>query len=151
MNRPTAIITEPVMTVQRMPELLASRPISSPPTAPPNIDSDTASEGTCRAPPVSEAISFSPTAVIHGPPNDRPSRTSDTLATTQEVRVSIDRASVARVSMGRCSVERDSMPCVVKPVPGGLALKSKGLGGFQSPRPGRIRGATVYPRQGGDK
>ena len=103
---------------------MASRPISSPPTALPNMDSDTASDGTCRAPPVSDAISFNPTAVIHGPPNDRPSRISDTLATTQEVRVSIERVS-ARVSMGRGSVERDSMSCVVKPVPGGLALSQR--------------------------
>ena len=80
-------------------------------------------------PPVSDAISFNPTAVIHGPPNDRPSRISDTLAITQEVRVSIVRVSAVRVSMGRCSIERDSMSCVVKPVPGGLAL---------SQRPGRV-------------
>ena len=72
--------------------------------------SDTASDGTCRAPPVSEAISFNPTAVIHGPPNDRPSRISETLATTQEVRVSIERASVL---------------CVVTPVPGGSAWKCR--------------------------
>ena len=90
--------------------MLASRPISSPPTAPPNMASDTASDGTCRAPPVSEAISFKPTAVIHGPPNDRPSRISETLATTQEVRVSIERAS---------------MLCVVTPVPGGSAWKCR--------------------------
>jgi hypothetical protein len=40
------------------------------------------------------------------------------------VRVSIERVS-ARVSMGRGSGERDSMSCVVKPVPGGLALSQR--------------------------
>jgi len=30
-------------------------------------------------------------AVIHGPPNDSPSMISETLATTQEVRLSIER------------------------------------------------------------
>ena len=78
--------------------------------------SDTASDGTCRAPPVSEAISFKPTAVIHGPPNDRPSRISETLATTQEVRVSIERASMGRVSR---------LDVVVTPVPGGSAWKCR--------------------------
>src|SRR5689334_525749 len=99
--------------------------------APPNNASDTASDGTCRAPPVSVAISFSPTAVIHGPPNDRPSRISETLATTHEVRVSIERVG-ARVSMTRDSVERGPRSFVVKPVPGGLALRQRvGTGSYR--------------------
>jgi hypothetical protein len=49
---------------------------------------------------------------------------SETLAIIQEVRVSIERVS-ARVAMGRDSFERDSLSCVVKPVPGGLALSQK--------------------------
>jgi hypothetical protein len=53
---------------------------------------------------MSSAMTFSPTVVIHGPPNDMPSSSSDTLATTQDVRVSI---------------ERDSLLCVFKPGPGG--------------------------------
>jgi hypothetical protein len=44
------------------------------------------------------ATDFNPTAVIHIPPNDRPSSSKEMLATTQEVRV--------------------SMLCVVKPFPG---------------------------------
>jgi len=75
--------------------------------------------------------------VIHGPPNDRPSRINDTLATTQEVRVSIERVS-ARVSMGRGSGERDSMSCVVKPVPGGLALSQRAWAGSDRLGPGEF-------------
>ena len=72
-----------------------------PPTPVPKNASDTASAGTCRAPPVSAAISFKPTAVIHGPPNDRPSSISDTLATTHEVRVSIECGAAAPRIKGR--------------------------------------------------
>ena len=74
---------------------------------------------------MSEAITFKPTAVIHGPPNDIPSITSETLATSHEARVSIDRTSVGRVSMGRAPLERVSVLCVVKPSPGGLALSDR--------------------------
>ena len=60
-----------------------------PPAAAPSQASELASDGTERAPPMSAAIAFSPTAVIHGPPNDMPRSASDMLATTHEVRVSI--------------------------------------------------------------
>ena len=76
-----------------------------PPTAEPNHASELASAGTERAPPMSAAIDFSPTAVIHGAPNDMPRHVSATLATTQELRVSTERVSIL---------------CVVNPVPGGL-------------------------------
>jgi hypothetical protein len=54
------------------------------------------------------------------------------------VRVSIDRVSAARVSMGRCSIERDSMSCVVKPVPGGLALRQRARAGSDRLGPGEF-------------
>ncbi len=64
--------------------------------------------------------------MIHGPPNDMPSSNSDTLATTQEVRVSIERAATGRTS-ARGSIASASMSCVVKRVPGGSALM-EGMG-----------------------
>jgi hypothetical protein len=66
------------------------------------------------------AISFSPTAVIHGPPNDMPSSTSETEATTQEVRVSIE-CGRSRVSTDRAPAGGGSLAGTVKPNPGGLA------------------------------
>src|SRR5262249_38140470 len=39
---------------------------------------------------MSAAMVFSPTTTIHGPPNDRPSRTNETVAITHDSRVSID-------------------------------------------------------------
>ena len=67
------------------------------------------------------------------------------LATTHEVRVSIERDADA--SNGRAPLERVSMLCVVKPFPGGLAWIER-VWRFTPPRPRRIRGATVYPRAG---
>ena len=89
---------------------------------------------------------MSPTAVIHGPPNDRPSRISETLAMTHEVRVSIERAS-----MGRVSLERESMSCVVKPVPGGLALSQRAGAGSDRLGPGEVEVLLCTQRQGGNK
>ena len=96
---------------------------------------------------MSEAISFNPTAVIHGPPNDRPSRISDTLATTHEVRVSIERVSRACVD-GSLLVERDSMSCVVKPVPGGLALSQRAWAGSDRLGPGEVEVLLCTQRLG---
>ena len=102
MNSPMVIITAPNITVQRMPYFSATRPIRMPPTAEPNQASEAASEGTERCPPISAAIDFSPTEVIHGAPKESPSRSRAMLATTQEVRV--------------------SMLDVVNPIPGGLTM-----------------------------
>src|SRR5262247_3426945 len=43
---------------------------------------------------MSAAMVFSPTATIHGPPNERPSRSTETNAITHEARVSIDLVSM---------------------------------------------------------
>ena len=103
-----------------MPYRLAIRPIRMPPTPVPKNASDTASAGTCRAPPVSAAISFKPTAVIHGPPNDRPSSISEMLATTHDVRVSIECGAAAPAPKDAVS-PRASRISVVTPDPGGMA------------------------------
>ena len=103
--------------------------------------SDTASDGTCRAPPVSEAISFNPTAVIHGPPNDRPSRISETLATTQEVRVSIERASRCVVAWSSDSSSRAGS--------GGSEVQAQGW--TDGLGPGEFEVLLCTQRQGGNK
>ena len=61
-----------------------------PPAAVPSQASAFASAGTERAPPVSAAIAFKPTAVIHGAPKDMPSSANETPATTQEARDSTE-------------------------------------------------------------
>jgi len=99
------IITAPNITVSRIPKRSATCPIKMPPAAAPNQTSELASAGTERASPISAAICFNPTAVIHGAPNDMPRHSSDMLATTQEVFDSMDRVT------GNCAVN---------PIPGGL-------------------------------
>ena len=114
-----------------MPKRSAMRPIRMPPTAEPNQASELASAGTERAPPISSAIGLSATEVIQGAPNDRPSRTSEIPATTQEARVSIERVSEL---------------CVVNPIPGRarraiwrgrakLVLCSEAVGGLEMRKP----------------
>src|SRR5262249_8498240 len=65
------------------------RPITRPPIEVPNQASALASDGTERVPPRSAAIALRPTAGIHSPPNERDISTTETVATTQEVRVSM--------------------------------------------------------------
>src|SRR4051794_8621136 len=65
------------------------RPIITPPTAVPSQPSELASEGAERAPPRSAAIAVNPTAVIQSAPKDVESRMTDTVAVTQEDRVSM--------------------------------------------------------------
>jgi tripartite-type tricarboxylate transporter receptor subunit TctC len=103
------IITAPGITDQRMPKRSAMRPIMMPPAAEPSQTSELASAGTERASPISAAMDFNATAVIHGAPNDMPSSSNEMLATTQEERVSMDRGV--------------SILCVVKPIPGGLTRR----------------------------
>jgi hypothetical protein len=100
MKSPTHIDTDPPITVQRMPNRSASRPIVIPPTAEPSQASEAASDGTERDPPTSTEIGFSPTAMIQNTPNDTASSTSATLATTHEALV--------------------SMLGLIKPIPGGF-------------------------------
>ena len=61
---PSATISAPPMTVQRMPSRSASQPIAIPPRAEPNQASAKASAGTERALPSSAAIGFSATTVM---------------------------------------------------------------------------------------
>ena len=78
----------------------AIRPITTPPNAVPSQPSELASDGAERAPPRSAAIDFRPTAVIQSAPNEIESSTTDTLAATQEDRVSmlgIDQRQVPAV------------------------------------------------------
>src|SRR4051794_37167212 len=93
MKSPIAIANAPKMTVQRTPYQSASRPITTPPKEVPSQASELASEGAARAPPRSAAIAFSPTAVIQGAPKETAIRTTDTVATTQEVRESMEGLS----------------------------------------------------------
>src|SRR5205085_9039977 len=88
MASPMQIATAPKITVQRMPKRCAIRPMATPPTEVPIQASETASDGTERAPPSSAAIGFKPTAAIQSAPNEVASSATDTVATIQEDRVS---------------------------------------------------------------
>ena len=68
-DRPSPIISEPPITVQRAPMRSATWPIMMPPRPEPNQASELASAGTERAPPASAAMSFSATAVSQAAPN----------------------------------------------------------------------------------
>src|SRR3954452_18282410 len=97
MKRPTPIMIEPAITVQRVPTRSATRDIRMPPTPEPSHASALASAGTEREPPTSAAISFSATAVIHAAPNDIARINNATEATAQEALVSTD-------VVGSCSI-----------------------------------------------
>src|SRR5689334_5056272 len=88
--RPRPIISEPRITVVRVPMRSARCDIRMPPVPEPSQASALASAGTERAPPASLAMSFSATAVIHAAPNDMPRITRATEATTHEVLVSTE-------------------------------------------------------------
>src|SRR3954468_17942933 len=91
-DSPSPIISEPKITVQRVPTRSASRDIIMPPTPDPSHASALASAGTERDPPTSAAMSFSATAVIHAAPNDIARISSATEATAQEALVSMELA-----------------------------------------------------------
>src|SRR5437764_11688759 len=93
------IATAPKITVQRMPKRCAIRPMATPPTEVPIQASETASDGTERAPPSSAAIGFKPTAAIQSAPNEVASSATDTVATIQEDRVS--RLGASKPNPGR--------------------------------------------------
>src|SRR6185312_7565077 len=88
--RPTQIISEPKITVQRVPTRSAIRPIMIPPRPEPSQVSELASAGIERAPLTSAAMSLSATAVIQAAPNDIIIVSSATHATTQDALVSTD-------------------------------------------------------------
>src|SRR2546421_4897672 len=73
--------------------------MATPPTEVPIQASETASDGTDRAPPSSAAIGFKPTAAIQSAPNEVASSATDTVATIQEDRVS--RLGASKPDPGR--------------------------------------------------
>src|SRR5665647_721407 len=89
-ERPRPIISEPKITVQRVPTRSAIRAMMMPPVPEPTHANALASAGTERDPPTSLAMSLSATAVIHAAPNDIPMMKSAAEATAQEVLVSIE-------------------------------------------------------------
>src|SRR3954468_14038728 len=82
--RPSPIINEPDITVQRVPTRSAIRDMMMPPMPEPNHASALASAGTERNPPASPAISLSATTVIQAAPNDIPRIASAAAATAQD-------------------------------------------------------------------
>src|SRR5690349_4009842 len=94
-NSPHAIITEPNMTVQRVPTRLATCPIRMPPPPAQSHAAALAAAGTARAPPTSAAMSLSATVLIHTPPNAIVSTASAVTAMRQDCAVSIDRVGEA--------------------------------------------------------
>src|SRR4051812_43483624 len=100
-KRPRPIISEPKITVQRVPTRSAIRDMMMPPTPEPSHASALASAGTERDPPTSVAISLSATAVIQAAPNDIPRMASATEATVQEALVSTEPE-------GNCSIGKES-------------------------------------------
>src|ERR1700716_304735 len=95
--RPRPIISEPKITVQRVPTRSAIRDMMMPPMPEPSHASALASAGTERNPPTSPAMSLSATAVIQAAPNDIARMTSATEATAQDALVSMELA-------GNCSI-----------------------------------------------
>src|SRR3954454_5771580 len=99
MKRPSPIMLEPAITVQRVPTRSATRDMMMPPTPEPSHASALASAGTERAPPTSPAMSLSATAVIQAAPNDIARMNSATEATAQEALLSTELAG--NCSMGK--------------------------------------------------
>src|SRR5471030_1884951 len=87
---PIPIISEPQITVQRVPTLSAMRPVMMPPAPEPSQASALAKAGIERVPPTSAAISLSATAVIQAAPNAISMMNSATEATTHDALFSTD-------------------------------------------------------------
>src|SRR5215475_8293793 len=87
--RPTHTIAAPNITVQRTPTRSAIRPIIMPPTPTPIQPREPAKAGVSRPPPKSAAMDLSATIATQGAPNENASVSSATVATTQDVRVSM--------------------------------------------------------------
>src|SRR6476661_590780 len=128
-DSPSATISAPNITVQRVPTRSAIWPMMMPPMPEPSQASALANEGMARAPPTSAAMSFSATAVIHAAPNDISIANSATLATTQDALVSIE-------SEGECNIRKGTR----------LARLFTGHGRFDQPR-GRGRAMPIAMRQ----
>src|SRR5471032_2286913 len=90
MVRPSPIISDPQITVQRVPTRSAIRPIMMPPAPEPSQASALAKAGIERVPPTSAAISLSATAPIQAAPNDISIMNSATEATSHDCLFSID-------------------------------------------------------------
>src|SRR5580704_10087232 len=101
-ERPTPIINEPKITVQRVPTRSAIRDMIMPPVAEPSHASALASAGTERDPPTSLAMSLSATVVSQAAPNDIPRMKRATEATAQEALVSMERK-------GDCNIRRETL------------------------------------------
>ena len=98
---PTAIISAPNITVQRVPKRSATRPITTPLAR--RIRPASASgerTGTERAPPASAAMSLSATAVIQAAPNAISMVTSAAMATCHDD-TRLDRTMVRDCGNGR--------------------------------------------------
>src|SRR6476469_6545126 len=95
--RPTAIISEPEVTVHRVPTLSALRPIRMRPKPEPSQARALASAGIERTTSTSAAMSLSATAVIHAAPNAISIVPSAAVATAQDALVSIEEG-------GDCSI-----------------------------------------------
>src|ERR1700712_5506573 len=96
-DSPRPTISEPKITVQRVPTRSAIRDMMMPPMPEPSHASALARAGTERDPPTSLAISLSATAVIQAAPNDIARMKSATEATAQEALVSTE-------AEGNCSI-----------------------------------------------
>src|SRR3569832_1288987 len=88
--RPSPIISEPKITVARVPIRPAIWDMIMPPMPEPCHASELASAGTERDPPTSLAMSLSATAVIQAAPNDIARTKSAAEATAQEALVSME-------------------------------------------------------------
>src|ERR1700722_9036247 len=99
MARPSPIISEPNITVQRVPIRPAIRDMMMPPKPEPSHARELASAGTERDPPTSFAMSLSATAAIQAAPNDIARTKSAADATVQEVLVSME-------AEGDCNIVR---------------------------------------------
>src|SRR5476651_707342 len=97
---PTPIISEPQITVQRVPTRSAIRPIMMPPAPEPSQASALAKAGIERVPPTSAAISLSATAVIQAAPNAINMLNSATEATTQDALFSTDDDGDCNIQKG---------------------------------------------------
>src|ERR1700731_3915941 len=97
-DSPTPIISEPKMTVHRVPIRSAIRDMMMPPAPVPSHASELASAGTERDPLTSPAMSLSATTPIQAPPNDIARMKSAAEATAQEALVSTE--------CGGCNIRR---------------------------------------------
>src|SRR5471030_3313256 len=97
---PSPIISEPQITVQRVPTRSAMRPIRIPPAPDPSQASALAKAGIERVPPTSAAISLSATAVIQAAPNAIIIMNSATEATSHDALLSIEEVGVCNILNG---------------------------------------------------